>query len=107
MFSDPPPESILPKGEIKSFFDVSPIELARQITILDHELFAAIEPKECLKCVWSGKQQKELAPNILKMIDQFNRVSNKSILNFIITKIKKILNRIAVVLLLPFYLKKM
>lgn len=102
MFSGPPPDPIFPKGTVETFADISPVELARQITIVDHELFAAIEPKECLKCVWSGKHQKELAPNILAMIDQFNRVSMDLLCIFVFN----FCFRIVIVLLLLFLMKK-
>jgi len=76
VFSEPPPEPIFPNNPIRNFLDISPIEIARQITLKDHELFAAIEASECLQCAWSGKRQKELAPNILRMIDTFNKNSS-------------------------------
>jgi hypothetical protein len=42
------------------FVDVEPVEFARQLTLVDSELFTAIEPKECLSQCWNkaGKEQK-------------------------------------------------
>ena len=76
IFDNDSPTSWTPKSSgIKKFTDIPPLELARQFTLLDHFLFSSIQPKECLKCAWSKKDQEKLAPNILGMINQFNRVS--------------------------------
>jgi hypothetical protein len=53
-----------------------PEELARQLTLIDYNLFIAIKPSECLNQNWMHKTLKEeLAPNILAMIRRFNDVS--------------------------------
>lgn len=51
-------------------------ELARQLTLIEYKLFAAINPSECVAQHWMSKKKEELAPNILKMISRFNDVSN-------------------------------
>eukprot|EP00127_Corallochytrium_limacisporum_P002362 Clim_evm3s119 gene=Clim_evmTU3s119 len=58
-------------------------ELARQITLVDSELFANIRPSELVGQRWMKKNKKEFAPNIVKITRQFNALSNwiqKSIL---------------------------
>jgi len=54
----------------------SPKELARQMTLIEYRLFAAINPSECVSQHWMSKRKEELAPNILRMISRFNDVSN-------------------------------
>ena len=76
-FAEAAPALVVLKGPIKSFLDIPPLEIARQLTIVEHDLFCQIQPKECLNCCWSGKRQKELAPNILNMIEHFNQVSKR------------------------------
>eukprot|EP00493_Phyllostaurus_siculus_P017512 UN17782 len=48
--------------------------LADQLSIIDQELFFEIKPRECLNQNWKKKNNKTLAPNIIRMIDQFNHV---------------------------------
>jgi len=54
--------------------DLHPEEVARQLTLIEHELFKGIQPNECIKMKWT-KDNKALAPNIHKMINRFNQVS--------------------------------
>ena len=49
------------------------MELARQITLMESEFCCAIRLNECLKKKWSSKDR-SLAPNILALIEHFNRV---------------------------------
>ncbi|KAL0487720.1 RasGEF [Acrasis kona] len=51
-------------------------EVARQMTLIDFEQFSKIEPKECLNQSWNKEHRDTKAPNINKMIQHFNRVSN-------------------------------
>ena len=71
-----PPKPIIPTQLNPTFFDIHPQELARQLTIIETQLFRAIRPQECIGLAWSKKNAKEKAPNILKMINRFNIVSN-------------------------------
>lgn len=67
--------NITPQNE-NDILTYSPIELARQLTLIEYKLFAAIKPSECVAQHWMSKKKDELAPNILKMISRFNEVSN-------------------------------
>jgi son of sevenless len=80
--SAPPPTPLLPvnlSGEL-SLLSCHPEELARQLTLIDAELFARIEPREWLHQAWNGERRHESterggAPNIAASIDRFNAVS--------------------------------
>jgi hypothetical protein len=48
--------------------DIDPLEMARQITLTEFELFKAILPRECLNGAWMKKGKENSAPNVLKMI---------------------------------------
>lgn len=50
-------------------------ELARQICIIDFEIFSKIQPKECLNQSWTKESRKEKAPNIYRLIQWFNSLS--------------------------------
>eukprot|EP01129_Flabellula_baltica_P000516 TRINITY_DN10506_c0_g1_i1.p1 TRINITY_DN10506_c0_g1~~TRINITY_DN10506_c0_g1_i1.p1 ORF type:complete len:512 (-),score=104.88 TRINITY_DN10506_c0_g1_i1:28-1563(-) len=70
-FSEEPPKSIIPETNI--FEDFDPIEVARQLCILEHSIYKEIEPKECLNQVWNKNRNQ--APNIIKQINFFNAFS--------------------------------
>jgi len=58
------------------FFDISDIEIARQLTLREHEMYRAIEPSELLNQAWSKPKLKHRAPNIQACTESFNTVSN-------------------------------
>ncbi|KAJ3442011.1 guanine nucleotide exchange factor [Anaeramoeba flamelloides] len=71
------PKPILPKelGEI-SFAALDRIEFARQITLIEFDLYRKIQPKECLKQGWTKKDKDARTPNIVKLTNYFNNMSN-------------------------------
>ncbi|CAG8454220.1 6437_t:CDS:2, partial [Scutellospora calospora] len=79
-----PPPSIKPKNLKKiKFLDLDPLEIARQLTIIEAKLYNKIRPVECLNKAWSkeskedeGTETEEIAVNIKAMI-----VNTESILN--------------------------
>lgn len=50
-------------------------EVARQLTLIEHEWFTKITPTEFLGQSWTKKDKQTKAPNILGMIQRFNGVS--------------------------------
>jgi len=74
-FSAPAPVSIVPRSAVFIFEDVKPIEVARQLTLMDYNLCRVIEPKEFLGLAWSKKDKEKRSPNLLRMITRFNLVS--------------------------------
>jgi son of sevenless-like protein len=71
MFSTPPPPSIVPKTNKFEDFDL--VEVARQICLVEQEIYAKIHPKEALNQNWN--KRREQAPNIIAMIGFFNQLS--------------------------------
>jgi len=68
-----PPSSILPKSNKKlKLLDIDPLELARQLTILESSLYQKIMPIECL--TRSREQKQENPDNISNSIQTSNRV---------------------------------
>eukprot|EP00005_Dracoamoeba_jomungandri_P000989 CAMPEP_0174254994 /NCGR_PEP_ID=MMETSP0439-20130205/4324_1 /TAXON_ID=0 /ORGANISM="Stereomyxa ramosa, Strain Chinc5" /LENGTH=335 /DNA_ID=CAMNT_0015336935 /DNA_START=320 /DNA_END=1324 /DNA_ORIENTATION=- len=53
----------------------TPTQLAQQLTILDAEMFQAINPNEFFKTAWSKDDKEKKAPNIVRMISRFNNLS--------------------------------
>ncbi|KAJ6253035.1 ras guanine nucleotide exchange factor i-related [Anaeramoeba flamelloides] len=73
------PEPKVPKNIFSptlSIFDIDEIEVARQITLIDFEIFSQIKPAELLNCAWSKPRLKHRAKNILGLIERFNNLSN-------------------------------
>ncbi|XP_069035902.1 son of sevenless homolog 1 isoform X2 [Lepisosteus oculatus] len=72
-FENPPPPiewHISKPGQIDQFdlMTLHPIEIARQLTLLESDFYRAVQPSELVGSVWT-KEDKELnSPNLLRMI---------------------------------------
>merc|ERR1719206_1004704 len=64
---------VVPEGLRLS--SLSPEELADQITLMDYRIFSQIEPRECIAQSWKKKNNKQNAPHIIGMIQQFNHLT--------------------------------
>lgn len=72
-----PPTSIMPKPNRKlKLGDVDPLELARQLTIMESYLYQKIRPVECLQR--SREQKTDHNDNIARVIQTSNRVWSAS-----------------------------
>jgi son of sevenless len=72
------PKPILPDMYHRNcfdFIDLHPVEVARQLTILEFQLFAAIEGKELLNQCWNAEDKEIQAPNVTLTISRFNQMS--------------------------------
>jgi hypothetical protein len=71
-----PPEPILPKNRrMFRLLDLEPLEMARQLTIMDFKLYSAIRPIECLDKAWSNEES-NVATNIRSSIEYCNQVTS-------------------------------
>ncbi|KAJ6249910.1 ras guanine nucleotide exchange factor i-related [Anaeramoeba flamelloides] len=78
IFYDPPPEPKLPKTIFSpklNLFDVDPEEIARQITLIEYNIYEKIKPSELLKLAWSSPKLRHRSPNVIQMIHRFNLIS--------------------------------
>jgi son of sevenless-like protein len=76
MFSQKPPKPILPKKPTIEFVDLDPTEVARQLTLIDYDIYKKIMAFECIGQPWNKPNAVEKAPNVTKMIQWFNQVSS-------------------------------
>eukprot|EP01105_Mastigella_eilhardi_P023149 TRINITY_DN578_c1_g2_i1.p1 TRINITY_DN578_c1_g2~~TRINITY_DN578_c1_g2_i1.p1 ORF type:complete len:1292 (+),score=322.03 TRINITY_DN578_c1_g2_i1:441-3878(+) len=84
VFDRPPPITILPlcvslgspfTPETCSFETLHTKELARQMTLIERNLFKAIKPWELIGLAWT-KRDKSLAPNIQALTNHFNNMNH-------------------------------
>ncbi|KAG2224349.1 hypothetical protein INT45_006749, partial [Circinella minor] len=70
------PTPILPKAVTPqmTLLDTDPLELARQLSIMDFKLYSSIRPIECLNKAWSRDDQ-ELAYHVKQSINYCNRLT--------------------------------
>lgn len=77
----PPPPPIVPKSSKPlKLIDIEALELARQLTILESQLYQKIKPMECLQR--SREQRTENVDNITNVIQTSNRVGCHFYLEF-------------------------
>ncbi|KAH8104489.1 ras GEF [Cristinia sonorae] len=72
-----PPQPIMPKATSKKLklLDIDPTELARQLTVMEGNLYKKIRPMECLQRSRENKPGKS-ADNITAIIQLSNRIAN-------------------------------
>jgi hypothetical protein len=67
---EPVPPALLPRSN--RFWDWEPLEIARQLALLEFANYQAIQPKECQNQAWNGSNRDDQAPNISKLINRSN-----------------------------------
>jgi len=71
------PEPVLPKTMVGvTFLDLDELEIARQLTMEEYNIYAEIKPEELQELAWSKEHLKYKSPNLLQMIERFNHISN-------------------------------
>jgi len=73
-----PPEVILSDkwfGNETKLVDLSPLEVARQLSLIDYKVFSTIQAKEFLNQAWSKEALRARSPNLRAMIKRSNDVS--------------------------------
>eukprot|EP01105_Mastigella_eilhardi_P020099 TRINITY_DN4769_c0_g1_i2.p1 TRINITY_DN4769_c0_g1~~TRINITY_DN4769_c0_g1_i2.p1 ORF type:complete len:848 (+),score=226.97 TRINITY_DN4769_c0_g1_i2:245-2545(+) len=77
-FSEATPEPFIPRNifsKALSLLDIDDEEIARQLTLIEFEIYERIRPSELLNQSWSKPKLKHRSPNVLALIKRFNEVS--------------------------------
>lgn len=72
-----PPKPILPTNlmpRLIRFLDLHPTEIARQMTLLEYHMFSKVRLEEYFQQGWT-KPELETSPNVLSLIEDFNRMT--------------------------------
>lgn len=73
----PPPEwPLVQRADQLDLFGVSVAELARQLTLIEWDLWEAIKPWEFLNQAWTKKDKETKAPGIHMLIKHFNYIAS-------------------------------
>lgn len=65
----------MPKSNIFDVNEWSPLIIAKQLSDYSHKLFSKIEYNELLLTNWTKKDKNKLSPNVVKIIERFDKVS--------------------------------
>ncbi|KAI3638168.1 hypothetical protein MIR68_003779 [Amoeboaphelidium protococcarum] len=68
------PPAVVPRSItiFSTVLDFDPLEMARQICMLQWDIFVSIQPNECLNQAWNNKKLHHQSPNIRRMIKYSN-----------------------------------
>ena len=77
IYREPSPDTIVPQiiGNNFDIFNWSAVEIARQMSLMTHQLFQSIEPKELLSCLSKKQNKEQTSPHVTKIITRFNSIS--------------------------------
>ena len=66
---------ILKNENEKGWMTIDPLEIARQMTLIEFSIYEKIQAKECIGQAWNGKKKHIVSPNISAVIAFTNQIS--------------------------------
>ncbi|KAI3651224.1 hypothetical protein MP228_004705 [Amoeboaphelidium protococcarum] len=114
-FNDPPPavkfssqQNKVANGKVVNLFNCDPEEIARQLTLIEFQLFDNVMPYEFLNQSWTKEDASIRAPGIMKITKRFNEVAfwvAKSVLE--VKSLNERVKRMSRLIEIAYYLYKM
>ena len=74
IFNSLPPQSIVTKSNVINLLTVHPTEMARQLTLLEYQIYRSIQPHEFFNNAWASSDKETKSRNIIKMSTEFNNI---------------------------------
>jgi len=77
-----PPDPIMPLAfetltvSSLTFLQIDPLEIARQLSMIEQKIYRSINPSELLNMAWQKKDKEIISPNIVALTKIFNKISN-------------------------------
>lgn len=65
----------IPVEDVARLVDAEPEELARQLSLQDQEMYRSVQVRELIKTHFMSKKAAELAPNVKRFTERFNRTA--------------------------------
>eukprot|EP00727_Mastigamoeba_balamuthi_P011694 m51a1_g7147 putative domain containing protein (797) ;mRNA; r:319793-323796 len=75
----PPPEPMLMVETGSGLLDLHPEEVARQLCLVEHRYWTAINSHELVNCAWTKPEKQSTAPNVMALVKITNDRSNWAI----------------------------
>ncbi len=63
--------------EFFEFFQLHPVEIARQLTLIEYSMYKAVRSSELIGAAWTKDHRDEVAPNVTKIMRSTTNVGNK------------------------------
>jgi len=63
------------KGPKGSLLELKSVDVARQLTIEEFEMYCCVEPRELIGQAWQREDKSEKAPNLVALIERFNKIA--------------------------------
>eukprot|EP01094_Clydonella_sp_ATCC50884_P020725 TRINITY_DN4364_c0_g1_i1.p1 TRINITY_DN4364_c0_g1~~TRINITY_DN4364_c0_g1_i1.p1 ORF type:complete len:880 (-),score=376.47 TRINITY_DN4364_c0_g1_i1:260-2899(-) len=78
MISVPPTDLMMPRDVLNPaqfFMSITDEEVARQLTLIDFEMYASIQVQELLKTAWSSEKLRHRSPHVFNLLGRLNRIA--------------------------------